>query len=78
MSSSEPENVLLSLEGQQNVDRLDRAAGGERVTLDHDYQIQSGVNLPAGSHVQVASEGGSLWLFVWLPGDEGASMKFRL
>lgn len=77
MSIDEPEDVSLSPEGQQNVDRLDRASGGERVLLDHDYRIQSGVTLEAGSRVQVASENGSLWLFVWRPDDQAASMKFR-
>lgn len=78
MSTNKPENVALSPEGQVNVDRLDRAAGGDRVFLDHDYKIQSGVTLPAESRVQVVSEGGSLWLFVWLPNDSVASMKFLL
>lgn len=78
MSIDEPEDVSLSPEGQQNVDRLDRASGGERVFLDHDYKIQSGVILAAGSRVQVASENGSLWLFVWRPDDQVAFMKFRL
>lgn len=78
MSIYGPERVPLSPEGQQNVDLLDRASGGERVFLDHDYKIQPGVTLFAGSSVQVASENGSLWLFVWRPGEEVASMKFRL
>lgn len=80
MSKKEPESVSLSSEGQQNVDRLDRAAGGERVYLDDDYKIQAGVILPADSSVQVVSEKGSLWLCVWKPDDDDdePSMKLRV
>lgn len=78
MSTNEPESVSLSPEGQKNVDRLDRAAGGERVYLDDSYKIQSGVTLEAGSCVQVASEKGSLWLYVWRPNDDGPWLKLRV
>ncbi len=75
---NESKKVSLSEEGRQRVDRLDRAAGGGRAYLDDDYTIQAGVTLRAESSVQVVSEGGKLWLFVWPPGEDTPSMKLLL
>lgn len=78
MNTHKLTSTPLSPEGQAKINLLDQAAGGESGYLDQDYKIQAGVVIKRGSRVQVASEKGSLWLFVWRPDENEPYMKFRL